>query len=1021
MSNHVHSISPPPPARDSIASSTSAAVSPHNLSASHLNDRERSRTQSLTDWEEVQTDREGLTDRESTHRLERSPSLKKRESSTTSSRWERVKTTFTGRRSRSNSFVRTKRDDKAEPGASRESGASGKTDHTAPSSSQSQAFAAASSLLTISPNGVPRGVSPIPPMTPGMAKYTDPKLMPLPGIIRLEEEMRTRVRKTSTSTRPDALPYSGTVPNTRVNTPEPHLLVHQASDSRLLAKYQLSTTAPFGASTIRDPEQPRQEYFDIPPNPSTPSTPKLTLPQTREGALRWITQRKLWSSQTSINGNNGSVSDSGTIRTSVKKKPSLTDLFPNPKGTDSGTEKEDASPAASRHHSRHKVEPPREAAPSPALEIYQDPFAGPLSNGDSEHVNGIRGSVGNTTSQTSTDTSLSSQPHTAPAPSMRPSYTSAHSSGSGALPTPPDSLTPPRAPSSEPRPSQSNQVMELVESMLAQSSRQPKHVPTPLGNPPRKLLLHSFVRQIVSPNEVKNRFLLLFNDILVIAKYSDEESVNSALDRTLLVRNVVELQSLHLQLPHADQTLPDFMQLTAVKELVRRFPSDPDGAIGHCITQSSLSHDPATISNLLFKAIGLNKRALGNYLSRRSNKLILRAFIDRFGFKGLRLDHALRVFLLSMRLPTDAAVLEHVLVTFSSRWFEANKGVVAFDRDLATRLVLAMMQLNDVLHPGAASDVTRGGGVPNITSRDFVEAFRVRDVHSLVPQDLLETIHYSIRQERLLQALDDSRNGSEIPATLIPSQIPDRLTARVPSSKITIRIPRPDPQFRIHLHGHDLFFNPPILDFSESSEASFTVTSSILGEKDMILARNGPNAARYSNIPLTKTFVVERSFMRHTFTIGFTSHTGMKRRYRFNVADEEACTQWKNLLKQQIQQRTEDYNSLRSSGPISAEVRRAAECVALRVLRDTILPQDPSLVKDHGAAALLSVPNRNTRPSKDPTKGGPFTGKHLILTCQQNSLIPVVLSFLQVLRHQDEEPTGVGGQGTESEPRPMRV
>lgn len=1030
ISNHVHSISPPPPARDSVASSTSAAISPSHLPLPHP-DRERSRTQSLTDWEELQTDREGLTDRESTHRLERSPSLKKRESSTTSSRWERVKTTFTGgRRSRSNSFVRTKRDDKVESGASRESGASGKTDHTAPASSQSQAVAAASSLLSMSTNTVPRGVSPIPPLSHGgMAKYTDPKLMPLPGILRLEEEMRTRVRKTSTSARPDALPYAGTVPNTRVNSPEPHPgLIHQASDSRLLAKYQLSTTAPFGATTIQDPEQPRQEYFDIPPNASTSTTPKLTLPQTREGALRWITQRKLWSSQTSGHGANGSgSSDSGTVRMSTKKKPSLTDLFPNSRGGDSGTEKEDSSPAAPRHNSRLKAESARSAAPSPALEIYQDPFAGPLSNGDSNHTNGIRGSAGNTISQASVDTYSSSQSRTAPAPSHRPLLSSGHTSASGALLTPPDSLTPPRSSSSEPHPSQSKQVMDLIESMLTQSSRQPQHVPTPLDNPPRKLLLSTFARQIVSPNEVKNRFLLLFNDILVIAKFSDEESAKSSLDRTLLVRSVVDLHTLNLQLPHTDQAMPDFMQLTAVQELIRRFPSDPDGAIKHCIEHSSLTYDAATVGHLLFRAIGLNKRTLGDFLSRRSNKSILRAFVDRFGFKGMRLDNALRVFLLSLRLTTDAAILEHVLATFASRWFEANKGVVTFDRDLATRLVLAIMQLNDALHSGPQSDDAVGGNVfssPNhyISSRDFVDAFRVRDSHSLVSQDLLEKVYHSVRQGRLLQALDSSKADLEIPATFVPSQIPDRLTARVPSSKITIRIPQPDPHFHIHLHGQDLFFDPPILDFSTSSEASFVVIGASLGEKDMILARTGAHAARYSNIPLTKTFLVERSFMRNTFTINFVNHAGAKRKYRFNVADDEEYKKWKTVLKHRIQQRMEDYGSSRSSGPISADVRRAAESVAVQVLRDAVLsPEELVPALNERGMTSLSVPPRTAGRPKDPSKGGPITGHHLVLTCQQNSLIPVVLSFLQVLRHQDEEPAGVGGQQAEFESRPSRI
>ncbi|KAG2115633.1 hypothetical protein DEU56DRAFT_840676, partial [Suillus clintonianus] len=50
-----------------------------------------------------------------------------------------------------------------------------------------------------------------------------------------------------------------------------------------------------------------------------------------------------------------------------------------------------------------------------------------------------------------------------------------------------------------------------------------------------------------------------------------------------------------------------------------------------------------------------------------------------------------------------------------------------------------------------------------------------------------------------------------------------RSTYRVQSEPVVIRIPRPDPHFSIKLFGHGLVFDPPVLSFAESAEASFRV------------------------------------------------------------------------------------------------------------------------------------------------------------------------------------------------------
>ena len=88
----------------------------------------------------------------------------------------------------------------------------------------------------------------------------------------------------------------------------------------------------------------------------------------------------------------------------------------------------------------------------------------------------------------------------------------------------------------------------------------------------------SAVRQVVSPNEVKNRFLLLFNDILVIAKFHDDEVLQPSLSRRLAVRSIIELRNADLQMSHR-KSHQDFMSLPSIKDFVEDFAMNPEDGL----------------------------------------------------------------------------------------------------------------------------------------------------------------------------------------------------------------------------------------------------------------------------------------------------------------------------------------------------------------------------------------------------------------------------------------------------------
>jgi hypothetical protein len=191
--------------------------------------------------------------------------------------------------------------------------------------------------------------------------------------------------------------------------------------------------------------------------------------------------------------------------------------------------------------------------------------------------------------------------------------------------------------------------------------------PTILDSPPRQLLLHTPVLQVVNVNTVKDRHLFLFNDLLLIAKPRIEEDAEgqplpSTLANSFLVKSIVELKSLSISSQEepasSSSSSSTKSRHPALSAFIDRFANDPKKAIKTLIDRGGLPNDGMAVASLLFKTTDLSRNAVGSYLSDQRNKHILRAYIERFRFGGVRIDDALRMFLMTLRFPhaVEAAV-----------------------------------------------------------------------------------------------------------------------------------------------------------------------------------------------------------------------------------------------------------------------------------------------------------------------------------------------------------------------------
>jgi serine/arginine repetitive matrix protein 2 len=496
--------------------------------------------------------------------------------------------------------------------------------------------------------------------------------------------------------------------------------------------------------------------------------------------------------------------------------------------------------------------------------------------------------------------------------------------------------------------------------------------------PPRKLIASSPVLQISGTDTVKRRIVMLFNDLLILAKPLTAESMkkdsrpSAFLDDPVMVKSVLHLKEVVLSSRRRDHKDPfGLRDNSTIQNFVREFKREPDYAISSLMQGRD---EPETLAFILFNSHELDRAQLSTYLSRKSSRQILRSYIDQFGFTGVRIDQALRVFWSSVGSTTSQSAADNLLSGLATRWFDANSQLVSFDRDLAMRIVGAIMQLNQALHPSQyGSD--NSSRTRHITAREFISAFRRYDPRYLVADDMLEHIYDAVERDKLSQPLRSS-NAANLRISL-KQPIPMRLIYKNETEPIVVKIPSPDSNFSIQLLGHGLLFNPPVLHFHSSSEASFRVTGTALGTKTIIMSRIGPHAPFYSGLPISRTVTVEKAFMQNVFQITSPSIAGASKTYLFSVDENH------HHLPQQLQEQLSKVqdSSLQNGRIIVDEVQSASELLALKALRDTILNSNEP----------FSTPNgHHLHPI---TKAAPrqWTAKTLTRACRQNSLLPSLL------------------------------
>lgn len=186
----------------------------------------------------------------------------------------------------------------------------------------------------------------------------------------------------------------------------------------------------------------------------------------------------------------------------------------------------------------------------------------------------------------------------------------------------------------------------------------------------------------------------------------------------------------------------------AILEGARRFNAKPRDGLAFFQQQGFISSeaDPAlreqSIARFLMGCPRLDKKLLGDYLSRPDNEGVLEAFIRLFDFKDKPLSEAMREMLESFRLPGESQQINRIAEIFSRVYFATAPKELIKSEDAVYVLAYSVIMLNTDLH--------NSQNKRKMKVEDYRRNLRGVNDGADFDQDYLGSIYESIRKREVV-------------------------------------------------------------------------------------------------------------------------------------------------------------------------------------------------------------------------------------------------------------------------------
>lgn len=160
--------------------------------------------------------------------------------------------------------------------------------------------------------------------------------------------------------------------------------------------------------------------------------------------------------------------------------------------------------------------------------------------------------------------------------------------------------------------------------------------------------------------------------------------------------------------------------------------------------------DPEKVAKFLKENPGLDKKSIGEYISKKENKSVLNCFVHSFDLKDMRIDQALRLYLESFRLPGEAPLISLLLEKFAEHWHDSNGRPFA-SADAAFTLAYAVIMLNVDQHN---YNVKRQNNP--MTVDEFKRNLKKVNGGADFDQGMLDEIYASIKGEEIVMPAEQT-------------------------------------------------------------------------------------------------------------------------------------------------------------------------------------------------------------------------------------------------------------------------
>ncbi|KAK3944820.1 ARF guanine-nucleotide exchange factor 2 [Diplogelasinospora grovesii] len=132
----------------------------------------------------------------------------------------------------------------------------------------------------------------------------------------------------------------------------------------------------------------------------------------------------------------------------------------------------------------------------------------------------------------------------------------------------------------------------------------------------------------------------------------------------------------------------------------KKFNESPKGGIAYLQEKGIIedASNPACVARFLKGTSRVDKRVLGDFISKKGNEPILDAFMESLDFNGKRVDEAIRVLLATFRLPGESSLIERIISSFSEKYLASDVPEGVADKDACFILTYAIIMLNTDQH-----------------------------------------------------------------------------------------------------------------------------------------------------------------------------------------------------------------------------------------------------------------------------------------------------------------------------------